>query len=188
MKTIYLLLFCIIALLNSGCKKCETTTHYPLPVATELYFGMYKMGNWWTYENQEGTKKDSIYLTEFYDKVGKDVELDECTTWQYKQGNMISKYLYSGLNVNTEKIAFTYGSPYTNSADYTYVELSGDVRVSFRNGMFQKDTIIPNYSQNLKMYSNVLKNRNRKYFAPNIGLIRWETTTDTFTLKKYYIQ
>jgi hypothetical protein len=192
MKTTYLLLLCLIALLNSSCKKCPTTTHYPFPAATELYFGMYKMGNWWTYENQDGTKKDSIYFRgQFFDQTGGDPAIDECITWQYRQGEIGNNYLYPRSSAGTDYVPFVYGNRYTGGPNSTYIELSGTISenlATFKDGVLQRDTIIPNFSQNAKVYVNVIKNRKKKYFAPNIGLIRWEIGTDTFTLKRYYIQ
>jgi hypothetical protein len=193
MKTTYLLLFCVIVLLNSGCKKCPTTTHYPFPAAAELYFGMYKQGNWWTYENQDGTKKDSIYFTQFLDNIAKDNTSEDCVTWQHREGNMGSNYLYAKSNSGVSYVPFIYSNPYDgiSSPIYTSINLSGTVQerlVTYKDGILYQDTIITNFSQNSKSYFNVIKNRNNKYFAPNIGLIRWEIGTDTFTLKKYHIQ
>jgi hypothetical protein len=31
----------------------------------DKYFGMFEPGNWWVYTNQDNTKKDSIYVTDF---------------------------------------------------------------------------------------------------------------------------
>jgi hypothetical protein len=171
MKTSYLLLLCVLAL---------------------LYFGMYKQGNWWTYENQDGTKKDSIHFTaQFFDYLGKEPALDDCITWQYRHGNIGSRYLYRKSNIGIDYTAFTYQNPYTGSNNYTRIALSMNVSenfATFKDGVLESDTIILNYTQNSKSYSNVIKNRNHKYFAPNIGLIRWDIGSDTFTLKKYYIR
>lgn len=189
MKTTYLLLLCVLALLNSGCKKCPTTTHYPFPAATERYFGMYKPGNWWTYENQDGTKKDSIYFTQFFDDIAKDNTSEDCATWQSVEGLLNNNY----LSANNTNITFLYKNPYVgNNKTETYVDLSGynieEPITTYKDGVFRVDTIYNNYQQSSKTYLSVLKTKYKRYFTPNIGLIRWEIGQDTFTLKNYHIK
>lgn len=186
MKTSYVLLFCLFALLNSGCKKCETTTHYDFPAATELYFGMYKMGNWWVYENQDGTKKDSIYLTWEDNTNNLNNGRDVCVTWNNRECTLKNNYLYA--NKSNANIAYT--NPYNAKYDIMETSVSlfdgntSEVLATHSKNSLYQCTILPVYL----IYNNVLKTNHRRYFAPNIGLIGWETTTDTFTLKKHYIQ
>jgi hypothetical protein len=184
MKTTYLLLLCLIALLNSGCKKCETTTHYDFPAATERYFGMYKMGNWWTYENQDGTKKDSIYFLNFSENEQSDVENNPCVTWQKRNATLKTLYLGS-----SSEIKFEYEGASNNSVFFRFYN-ANDVTIiagGYSNKIINTDTLNA-YLQDGKIYSNVIKTKSKSYFAPNIGLIRWETTIDTFTLKNHHIQ
>lgn len=189
MKKIIFIVSILLVLLNSGCKKCETTTHYDFPAATERYFGMYKMGNWWTYENQDGTKKDSIYLIELRDETLQDVEQNDCITWRSKSGRIKNNYLQNKVNLYD-----SYSNFYYSASKYNFIsfELSSvgtpEYLANYDVNRFSNVDILSVFNSNNQNYNNVLKTKLNRYFAPNIGLIRWETTTDTFTLKLHHIQ
>ena len=66
MKNI-IILFVLVLVFFSCRKKCTegASTKLPLDAKLDGYFGVYKKGNYWVYENQDKTKKDSIYVTAY---------------------------------------------------------------------------------------------------------------------------
>lgn len=80
MKTKLKLSILGLMLLIISCKSwireqmCTSHTYCPtVPLILE-YFGNYKPGNYWIYENQDGTKRDSIYVSEYSTKETKSIE------------------------------------------------------------------------------------------------------------------
>ena len=63
-----------------SCKKCrEPLKSYGFLPEMTKYFGMFKNDNWWVYVNQDGTKQDSIYITDYTEIIRKD-QIENCLT------------------------------------------------------------------------------------------------------------
>ncbi len=188
LKKILILIIMVASFANIACKKCSNITTYKFPAATERYFGVYKQGNWWVYKNQDSTKKDSIYLTDVDNSNGKDRAIDECVEWDRRTAKVHSSYLSS----SQEEIKINYEARFNGAHFNIYQAIpTSATHVVYQDGVFKSTNAaeIPLFYQNGRVFTNIIKLKYSPiYYSPNVGIIRWETGVDTFTLKSYYIQ
>ena len=202
MKNTLLLLSIVLMLGNTSCireRNCEKHTQCPTaPLITE-YFGNYKPGNYWIYENQDGTKKDSIYV-------------DNYSEYQYKSGESYTKEQDDCIEYFTS--SFDLHSQYWGTSNKLKAKISNDgncfkssfeLNDTFEYGLFglgannSDDTFLSTTQIfNFKTHSNksVTYLTGFKYpyslifGTPKIGIVQFvsRNTADTFSLLKYFIQ
>jgi hypothetical protein len=92
--------------LLSGCmeKPCKTHEFCPQPETAVRYFSVYKSGAWWVYETSDGSKRDSVYVSDYRVDPGQDRE-DPCYAWEDQYYTCRTKYLtdigeFHGVNGN----------------------------------------------------------------------------------------
>ena len=180
-----------------GCTD-ETREIFVMPTILEDYFGMYQEGNWWVYYNEDSTKMDSLFVTDYEDEVVQAEFQCEQSVFNYYRIN--STYLSPQ---SRPLIALHSGGNCCNwSVDWLYEDNGGfivSVREDNGNLVFNLNPssieLSNNIHVNMTTYNDVLSMRisssnieDRVYFAKGIGLIRFKLSGEIFNLKKYQIQ
>ena len=196
MKKFIIILF-ISSLFFSSCReKCkdgdELTTGYSSQM--ESYFGMYKPGNWWVYKNQDSTKIDSVFITDYSERIERDKKA--CIAWPIREFKLHSQFLVVGMPIlngiywghRANTIAFGEISANFDIDNDTYPQIGNStIPEVFYDSIFV----------NLIKYNNVVLYQmpisggadTIKYFlARNVGMIKFSNSSDTFSLKTYHIQ
>jgi hypothetical protein len=178
-------------------KPCKTHDFCPQPETAVRYFSVYKPGSWWVYETSDGSKRDSIYVSEYRVEPGQDGE-DPCYAWEILydkiQYTCRTKYLtdigeFHGVNGNL-------GS--CNSSIFTIEERNKGIvgLYSFRNvDTLSNDvngvkTVSPFYPKSGfdTIYKEVTIWDGTYFFSENIGLIQYASSDlDTFYMTEYFI-
>ena len=176
---------------------------YPLLPIMEKYFGNYKPDNYWIYLNQDSTKRDSIFVSNFeYERMKEPVTL--CLELESKIFNLESSYLSAEKKLD---VAYTpKGSCCINSFNITSKAIDFAVYIEGREAV--DSLMIPAGVSGLsinRVYNYILKHnaqlplsevtivhrpKGEVVFAPNLGIVQYLTNyyQDTFTLVKYHIQ
>jgi hypothetical protein len=189
MKKIKLAFPIFLMLLTCQCErdKCDAFSGRVLSGKMQTYFGPYKPGNWWVYQNQDSTKQDSVYVKTFVDSLIKNEA--NCTAYSLRKFSLFNTYLG-----NMNDIAVTYDATetaisfmmeaqsislpgFTSSSD----SLIRSLPAADNPGINTMDSVRLNDST----YHNILigkKIPNTYYFGKDKGLVGWITLTDTFNL------
>jgi len=192
MKYSIIVIVAALILLGSCGKKCNISNPYSYSLDTSLtaYFGMYKTGSYWVYQNQNQTQNDSIYVTSYsrsFILSRPDCEADETLllTLRSTKNNLIvsdsvcmvayynqlltqncasSNFLYSGLTI----IDFYPDSISTNntSAILSTVTLNKQIYNGSIFAIYGPDTL---------------------YAQKQLGVIGWIKNGQTFNLVKHYL-
>jgi len=195
MKSSKPFLLIILLFLTSRCdrEKCEAFSGSVLAGKMETYFGAYKAGNWWVYQNQNGTKKDSIYITAFADSLIKD-EIN-CTVLNVRRFALVNTYLASMNNIavvydaTTTAISFKAEAQNASFPTFTHVFTDSLIRslpAAENPGNNKLDSVRLGGTS----YYNILTGKrtpNIYYFGKDRGLVGWITPTDTFRLVSFSI-
>lgn len=195
----------IIAL--AGCNKdCNCYNDFtPLPLS-EKYFKYYRDEKQsWVYINQDGTKKDSIFLT--YDwnnpQKGQSVDVTSCNifyTWKtILHSNFILKDTvlceYSSAGVKRKDIGVLWWNTFfifqtRSNSDQYWGCISKYGVDTMQIGAHNK--IFPYKPETLKLpnnlvYNDVISIENKLWFAPDVGLVQFVSynKVDTFYLQKF---
>ncbi len=178
-----------------GCTD-ETRETFVMPTILEDYFGMYQEGNWWVYYNEDSTKMDSLFVTD-YEGI---MEIPEfgCVQYEWKNYTINAKHLASNDRVLKATIE---GSSCCSWRVIWAYQDDGGFSISTReknnsivlNFFPPRSEIVDSIEINSILYSNVLSiqtsaSGDRLYFAQNIGLIRFKLSGEIFNLKKHQIQ
>jgi hypothetical protein len=179
MKKIIILLILIIS--EIGCKPCNnaTITDY-LPASVLAYFDVFKPDNYWVYENQDKTKRDTVrvqilYITPYlYDynncKAYEDRTINFANSQIFNQGN--------SLNINSDSYSLSANARTISTQQfYNISKLEGPNLII--NGTTYETPIVAKYSGN-RIREVILCKR--------IGIIRTVIEQDTFNLVNYYIR
>jgi len=163
----------------------------------EKYFGVYKPGNYWIYYNQDSSKNDSIYISDYEESQWSDMTI--CQKWDYRSYSINSEYLSADKILNTE-----YSSE--GKCCITRVTITSSDRVVYLRA--EEDTITsddviginikiitlhlwPNLPDTLHEVVEYNDATNRLiYIAPELGIVRFVAydIQDTFSLVKRHIQ
>jgi hypothetical protein len=157
----------------------------------ETYFSVYNNDNWWIYKNQDSTKTDSVFVTDFNQQIVR-TEKEICTEHIEKKFNLHSTYYYHAFGYLTSNLV---NGLYTNTTDGHTDDISCGFHAHMSNGV----DALPTNSNGI-LYDSLLVG-NRKYFkviyledypiktfhAPNVGMLKYIYQTDTFTLRKYHL-
>ena len=192
-KEFFFILFFLIGYLLifiTSCNKCndKDLTHYGYLPEMNKYFGMYKQGNWWVYKNQDSTKTDSIYITNFKEEIYKDN--NQCFDYPSRKFKLHSQFLLNGGN--------SFNGRYMNNQSCCDNEFRLLICVEMNNTINTHpiscgipeiiyDSII---ISNIKYYNVIYVKAGsvQTYFAPQVGIVRFIDQTDTFSIQTCYIQ
>lgn len=161
-----------------------------MPEAGEKYFGNYIAGTSWIYFNQNKTKRDSIYISE-YQKHRKYDKLDDCIEWDRSEMKIRSNYLSS------EEISCLYENPNCDRSYFVLQGLNFSVDIDSKKGI---DTLFSTtYSSEIKKinfmrlpntltFNEVVSFHDKLWFAPDFGLIQYVSynSIDTFYIEKFH--
>ena len=193
-------LLTVAVILVNGCSNCNNTyDDLDFSPYMHQYFGVFEEGNYFIYLNQDGTKRDSIYISDFSEEVS--TNRSDCTHDSVRKGLINSEYLSNG------NIRFYYGT----SIDYAEIQLidwneSGSLSIFFDTYL---DTTVlqahgnvePEYFDSLLIWESPSQIdyevwrfpdsvKGDLYFAKDKGLVQFTvpSTQDTFKLTNYFIQ
>lgn len=182
----------------TSCNECRgNIEHYDFPEEMEQYFGVFRPGNYWVYYNQDSTKKDSFYISDFEESTGRLLDKDECVSWDQREFTLHTTYL------NRESKVFYQTN--INCCEWIFESDNYLFRIFYSNGTFSRyyagisfTEKIESFTINNEIYKNVLFQKSQfedvvnnpvsLYIAPNIGVIKFTTNIDTFTLSKYRLR
>ena len=192
---ILLISLCFIA----GCGRCkdDKMTYNAMSNKIYEYSHMFREGNWWIYANQDSSKLDTMFVTEFKDSTIK--EYDSCTKNQIQTFKLHSKYFLGNLGI-------VYGEASVKICK-DFESLLLERRDSITNNVYSDATsiVFSNSSEDNKVISLIVSNGDtlrgicNPYsngysggaFIKNIGVSFYSNSTfsyDTFHLIKYHIQ
>ncbi len=179
----------------SGCGKCKDLTYYGYLPQMEKYFGMYVPDNWWVYYNQDSTKKDSIYVTDFKETIDTDTK-DNCIEYPTRDFILNTDFLVdtnspiSGTFNNNSSCCINYFSVGNHDGGITAI-MDSNFDSFPRSNTPIPETFISNLHINGMNFSEVILFENgsvKIYFAPFIGIVQYLNLPDTFFIDKYYIK
>lgn len=195
MKHILVLILIVLHITSCGnkCEEAESTKKY-LQQDLDGYFGVFKKGNYWVYENQDKTQKDSIYVTAsdrnfFLDKTPcNNIETIEFTVKQ--KGKDVIIYADSmcirGKNdelrlqqcmPGTFFINFLSSMHFAPDTVYCSPGIANRIRsVTLNNNTFSNEII--------QMYYNL----DTIYMQKHVGIIGWKKNNNTYNLVNKYLQ
>jgi hypothetical protein len=165
--------------------KCDEYSGRVLSGKIDTFFGPFKPGNWWVYQNQDSTRKDSVYVTSFRDSLLKDDV--NCIVYGLRRFNLHSKYFANGSDISVVYDATSTGISFkTEGGNFPSFTSSTD---SLIVSLPAPDNPGPNLRDSTRLndttYRNILvgkKNPNTFYFGKDKGLVGWTTPADTFNL------
>lgn len=196
---VYIAFFLLLTLGLSCNKKCKDATTVSIATEMEEFFGQFKPGNWWVYESQNSSKRDSIYVTEFSSALNKDRTV--CMSFEEKKFVLNHSFL---LTYSAPLYVWFLADIGGSSINFSVSEsLSGAPFPKFIH--FKKDNVIKSFPESdnigenkldtIKLnginYSNILKGKwsdNIYFFSKGKGLVGWIKGRDTFNLINYRIQ
>lgn len=192
----YSILFLILTVFSS-CGDCDDPEFIDYQEYIENYFEVYKQGSYFLYLNRDGTKSDSIYISEY----GEGTRIDKvlCVETPYRVFTLNSDYLSLG-----KKICCNYENGSFNATSSCALAYDRDWNIY---GINNQDTLIidiinnpapgkidsfqawPDTGQTIFDVWVYDSGQGAIYFAPNIGIVQYITpnNTDTFTITKVYI-
>jgi len=194
------LMLCLILCDVSGCKKCKDIEFIQLHPTMERYFSTYKTGTYWIYFNQDSSKLDSVYITNFVSTTGGSVNV-KCIEWEERTFELNSNFLTPSLKLTVEyrhnddriltllnatSLGRSWGIEAKTDAD-TLLPIAQGPSV-WREQLFQlwdnPQLTIPEVTRyRVPNYDDFI-------FAPDFGIIQFNSADniDTFRLVRYHIQ
>lgn len=162
-----------------------------MPQTAQNYFSAFQANQKWIYHNQDSTKIDTLRVENYLKSIKKD-EHANCTEFEHISFELNSKY-FNPTTVTAEYASYRN----CNESYFSLSDTSKQLLILYASD--KKDTL---YSQNINKvytqknlninnvnYKNVLNYNNMYWFAQEIGLVQYlsSTSTDTFKLKKHLI-
>ena len=193
MKNIIILLIVCILFITTACEKeCKTYTQYETAPVILEYFGNYKPGNYWIYENQDGTKIDSMWVSDYVEKNGG----DELKCFQYPVREFVLNSIYLS-NKNTINIKMSNLSERNFETSFIGTDTNGvDKRLIYATGIGNDSIELHTIKKDYVIKSLIIKkaaifNNSPFYiFGSKIGIVTYpsQNKLDTFYLTKYFIK
>ena len=204
-ERIFLLLLILIPAFNCS-RRCDSFPSRPLKGKIEDYFGVYKLGNWWVYNNKMG-KKDSQYVSDYTDTFVNDRAT--CNNIQrrmfaivntqlpggfpqYRSGDSLYLTYEAGTNSITVRITCFYPATKQSASfpRFTYFLDRDSILSYFGPGYFGRN-LFDSISLNGMKYHNILSGNDGTttyYLEKNKGMVGWGNVLDTFNLTSFKIQ
>jgi len=195
------------------CGKEKCINYHPIPPELDEYFGVYKPNNWWVYTNATRTKRDSVFIKNYklYDNPNVYIAGGGTECGESRYFDLINTFLstseikagyirYIKYDENFILFSTAKGSFQNNSIGFFYFDKqSHEIKSSCCESSYidadlqktlnenRKDSILLNDT----WYKDVLIGSNDNisfyYYQKGIGLVGWQTPTDTFNLIKIKI-
>ncbi len=194
-QSIFYLIIGIFFIQSCGKPQCENEFTKDIDSNFLLYFGKYQPNNLWIYENIKKNRFDSIFIDEsiikFYDlPQPNNTAATDC------ERTISGKLTFSAFGDSPKKFDDNFkissSELYINGADIT-LSLSFDKKsvINKLGSLTKIDSfyLFPNklYLNIWKIENNSFDNNRNIYVAPNLGIIRFESKTDTFILSQFKI-
>ncbi|MEZ5195852.1 MAG: hypothetical protein R2764_05485 [Bacteroidales bacterium] len=177
---------------------CEKDKNYHLDAEFVSYFGSYKNGSWWIFEDTLNNSTDSVYVTDYFERRESDSKQsnDYYDLVEYKL-HCKENVNWTFINQNSETGELSGNLSCFNNQK---VNLDTDFFLDFpriykEGGIYKVDEdfdleIVPGYQVNSFSFNDVIKVWNQVvtfYFAKNVGLIQYKIGSDNFILVDYSI-
>ncbi|HEB62222.1 MAG TPA: hypothetical protein ENI82_03625 [Bacteroidetes bacterium] len=186
-----LILLIVIALSFGTCHtKCRKPKPYILSVEMEKYFGSYQEGNYWVYENEEKTKLDSFYISDYEEVEGVNT-LPECHMERYRRfklnNSFFSKTDFFNVEYKNNGNCCSYAFMLRDNYDqYIFlIEENSKIKDFSLDDLKELESLIirdSSYSNVLEYIGTESEVGTKIYFAPNIGIVRYENKNGIFSL------
>jgi len=197
MKNLIVILIVAFIYVFSGCYKCKNIDYCPPPDSAVTYFGAYAEGAYWIYYNQDSTKIDSVYITD-YEMKREGESTVKCISWDAKTFLLNSDFI---IDNSIEVKISNGGYCERNHAIFTFtLPINYRICIATENenvlqdgcGTTHEIKLLEKYQlkNNTIIYENVIQYDDRYWFAEEIGLIKYIThdNFDTFYVHQYKIQ
>jgi hypothetical protein len=174
------------------CKDKELMSYYYLPTM-ENYFGVYKPGNWWIYENLSDTVIDCLYVSDYSERTD-EIRIPYCYSYPVREFKLNTNHLLqdeSSIDVNYEHMNCC--QDFIGFHSVLSIHMDGQHDAHPKSSTDVGEILFDSLSINNISYHDVLyitsTNNIQTYFAPNVGLIRYITPqNDNFSIKNYHIE
>jgi len=159
------------------------------------YFGMYQLGNYWIYETEDGSLRDSLYVESIREAGGK---LNEKTCEEYYSYSVVGMLYNSTNNFRLFNVAFEHKNSCVDGEIRFYYKSMVNTKINVINqhlsGEYSK--IISEMVFDTLFYQDILHITVEDYeyfFAPGTGLIKFivpdqQNGLIKYNLKEYYLQ
>jgi hypothetical protein len=145
--------------------------------SVDKYVGVFEEGKIWIYKNRVGTKTDSLYISNYYQKPGEYTD-NFCNKWYEKQlifrSNLMSERpgeMYYVANETGTSARFSFGNI---TFDFRAYAMNDSVILSVvdidEGSIFREDSLITSIG---KVYKDVINVNNQYWFAEGIGIIQY---------------
>ena len=198
MKTIlhFIALLAAISLASCNNRQCINPKNKVLGKSTEQLLGHAKNRSWWVYAKENSTLRDSIHLENFSDKILRLRENEACDDKEVISFDLIGQgILCHKVKATIEALASIDVATYADSIDnklfnFIFYKEKSD---KYAENEWLKYEILPTFWVLGTEYQDVLKvyqkgfdlngvadaeQKQIRYFAPKIGLIRVENVAD----------
>ncbi|MEX0813773.1 MAG: hypothetical protein WD048_16265 [Chitinophagales bacterium] len=202
--TLSLFCFTIMNSCQKGSCRGKVDEHYTFPDEMEKYFGVFQPDNYWIYYNQDSSKKDSIYISDFEENIRSSNIKPDCVSWDEKDFVLHSDHLVP--NYKAHEVEYTFNCCNRWKIN---VGMSGSTPMPFQVGWqsisnnnfgYNSDSLDSLFIINSKEINNTVYVEVLSYtaqrplpnffegtilFAPNIGIIQFSSDMDTFKISKH---
>jgi hypothetical protein len=157
-----------------------------------LYFGKYRPGNWWVYDNISKNKRDSVFMDvsdiHFSDYAAAiDVYANDCVYERNIAGKLSFSFLGESTNRFQGNLSISPNRLILEGTDTRLLIDSFKLINSFGSILSIDSFRLPSgetFNKVLKLINtNTVRNK-AIFVAPDIGIIRFDNLTDTFYLTK----
>ena len=187
--TCIFLLFVLKACVSKGCKDYQEVM---IDNVILDYFGMYRSGSYWVYQDQNHEKIDSLYVI-YYNKEMVKFGGRKPTCYKNEEIEVHLKSIGKSLIREEYAIFYLQDNSYRAPIGENASKRVGKMQAIYTNG----DTLL---GEDCKKITNCLLNNitylgeisqvgieDPIYIQKNIGVIGWINNKDTFNLIRYYI-
>ena len=172
-------------------EECEALSGKVLTAPMETYFGAYKPGNSWIYHNQDSTKRDSIYLSQFADSSLKNTV--NCTVFEKRSFTLHNSFLANTNDINvvyeSTETGTTFNMEASNTTFPSFAITSTDSLIrSLPAADNPGDNRLDSIRLNGRSYYKILTGKaagHTYYFGKDRGLVGWTIASDTFNLVRF---
>jgi len=198
----HLSLLTVAVTLAVGCNDCRNSyENLDFPPYMHQYFGVFEKANYFIYINQDSTKTDSIYISDYLERMI--ANNFNCTRDPMRRGFINSQYLSNG-----DRVQFSYYVGLYGMAEIQLIDWSESGSLSIfspdnldTNVLAARKNVEPEYFETLLIWETPPQieydvwrfpdsSEGDLYFAKNKGLVQFTVpiSQDTFKLTDYYIQ
>lgn len=183
MKYIPILLFCFF----TSCWKCTDKKVKKLSFSDEFksYTDMFVPNNWWVYKSTDGTKTDSIYISNWRDSVYND------RTNLCKDVPIITFNLHSDFLIDSSIKYSIIAKYYSRDEVFNIISTIGNPKgFIIDNVIITQDRLI-SYNRNNVVAEGLFflgNNNNTIVLGKDIGILFYTSGSDTFFLDKYFVR